>query len=81
MNSGEPVAIGNDARISVALPDPRCVMPSLAQQDLPRDSGVPKALAKHNRIDVAGSLYPCVGVYAVAETTGTIRGDDNVSLI
>ena len=40
-----------------------------------------KALARHNRIDVAGSLYPCAGVYAVAEATGTIRKGDRVSLV
>jgi MOSC domain-containing protein len=78
---GRSLAIGDDVRIGVALPDPRCVMPSLAQEDLPRDPGILKALVKHNRIDVAGSLYPCAGVYAVAEATGTIRVDDQVSLI
>ena len=77
---GRTLAICDDVQIGVALPDPRCVMPSLAQQDLPRDTGVLKALG-HNRIDVAGSLYPCAGVYAVAEATGTIRVDDRVSLI
>ena len=46
-----------------------------------RDSGILKALAKHNRIDVAGSLYPCAGIYAVVESTGTIRTDDRVYLI
>lgn len=50
-------AIGDDVRVSVAMSDPRCVMPSLAQADLPRDSAVLKALG-HNRIDVAGALYP-----------------------
>jgi uncharacterized protein YcbX len=78
---GRSLAIGDDVRIGVALPDPRCVTPSLAQEDLPRDPGILKALVKHNRIDVAGSLYPCAGVYAVAEATGTIRVDDQVSLI
>ena len=34
----------------------------------------------YNRIDVAGALYPCAGVYAVAEATGTIRKGDSVSL-
>lgn len=77
---GHTLAIGDAVRISVALPDPRCVMPSLAQEDLPRDRGILKALAEHNRIDVAGSRYPCAGVYAVAEG-GTIRVDDRVSLI
>jgi hypothetical protein len=55
-------------------------MPGLPQEDLPRDPQVLKALARHNRIDVAGALYPCAGVYAVAETTGTAHKDDSASL-
>jgi MOSC domain-containing protein len=78
---GRSLAIGDDVRIAVALPDPRCCMPSLEQEGISRDPRVLKALAQHNRIDVAGSLYPCAGVYAVAEATGTIRRDDGVSLV
>jgi len=78
---GRTLAIGDDVQIGVALPDPRCVMPSLAQKDLPKDSRILKALAQHNRIDVAGALYPCAGVYAVAESTGTIRKADPIRLI
>ena len=78
---GRALAIGDDVQLGVALPDPRCVMPSLAQEDLPRDPQVLKALARHNRIDVAGALYPCAGVYAVAAATGTIRKGDGVSLV
>ena len=79
---GHTLAIGDDnVRLGVALPDPRCVMPSLAQEDLPRDPRILKALAQHNRIDVAGALYPCAGVYAVAEATGTIRTGDHISLV
>jgi len=78
---GHTLAIGDEVQLGVALPDPRCVMPSLAQKDLPRDPRILKALAQHNRIDVAGALYPCAGVYAVAEATGTIRKDDRVSLV
>jgi uncharacterized protein YcbX len=77
---GRTLAIGDDVQIGVALPDPRCVMPSLAQEDLPKDSRILKALARHNRIDVGGALYPCAGIYAVAEATGVIRKDDRVSL-
>jgi uncharacterized protein YcbX len=78
---GRILAIGDDVRLGVALPDPRCVMPSLAQKDLPKDKRILKALAQHNRIDVAGALYPCAGVYAVADAAGTIRKDDQVSLV
>jgi uncharacterized protein len=78
---GHSVAIGDDVQLDVALPDPRCCMPGVEQEDLPRDPKVLKALAQHNRIDVAGSLYPCAGVYAVTKASGTIRKNDRVSLI
>ena len=78
---GRTLAIGDDVQVGVALPDPRCVMPSLEQEDLPKDSRILKALVQHNRLDVAGTLYPCAGVYAVAEATGAIHRDDRVSLI
>jgi uncharacterized protein YcbX len=77
---GRTLAIGDHVQLAVSLPDPRCCMPGLPQEDLPRDPQVLKALARHNRIDVAGALYPCAGVYAVAEATGTVRKDDSVSL-
>jgi uncharacterized protein len=78
---GRTLAIGDAVTIAVALPDPRCVMPSLAQEDLPRDPRILKALAQHNRIDVAGALYPCAGVYAVAQSTGAIHTGDRTSLV
>jgi uncharacterized protein YcbX len=78
---GQTLGIGDDVRLAVDLPDPRCVMPSLAQEELPKDSRILKALVQHNRIDVAGTPYPCAGVYAVAETTGAIRKGDPVSLL
>jgi uncharacterized protein YcbX len=78
---GRTLAIGDEVRLGVALPDPRCCMPHLAQEDLPKDPRILKALAKHNRIEVAGSLYPCAGVYAVAAAGGTIRREDRVDLV
>jgi uncharacterized protein YcbX len=78
---GRSIAIGDDVQLGVALPDPRCCMPSVEQEDLPRDPKILKALAQHNRIDVAGALFPCAGVYAVAEATGTMHQNDSVSLI
>ena len=77
---GGKLAIGDDVQVGVALPDPRCCMPGVEQEGLPRDPKILKALARHNRIDVAGALFPCAGVYAVAEAAGTIRQGDPVSL-
>jgi uncharacterized protein YcbX len=71
---GRALEIGEDVRLDVALPDPRCVIPSLAQPGLPRDTGILKTLTRHNRIEVAGGgRCPCAGVYATAASTGTIR--------
>jgi uncharacterized protein YcbX len=78
---GHTLEIGDDVQLGVALPDPRCCMPHLAQEELPRDPRILKALARHNRLDVAGAMFPCAGVYAVAEATGTIHKDDRVSLV
>jgi uncharacterized protein YcbX len=78
---GHSLAIGDHVQLGVALPDPRCCMPGVEQEDLPRDTKILKILAQHNRIDVAGALFPCAGVYAVAEAPGTIRKDDQVSLV
>jgi len=78
---GHTLTVGDDVQLGVALPDPRCCMPHLAQEELPKDPRILKALARHNRIDVAGALYPCAGVYAVAEATGTLQKDDRVGLV
>jgi uncharacterized protein YcbX len=76
---GAEVAIGDAVRLRVAMPDPRCVMTTLAQSDLPRDIDVLRTVTRHNRIQVGDvGRFPCVGVYAVVETPGTIRIGDRV---
>jgi MOSC domain-containing protein len=76
---GRALEVGDEVRLAVVMPDPRCVMTTVAQPDLANDPRVLKTLARHNRIDVAGGgLYPCLGVYAVAVWTGTIRKGDRV---
>ena len=78
---GRALDVGDQVRLNVVIPDPRCVMPSLAQEDLPRDPNILKTLARHNRLDVAGSgLYPCAGIYAVTGAKGTIYKGDGVRL-
>jgi uncharacterized protein YcbX len=78
---GRTLEVGDGVRINVVMPDPRCVMTNLAQDDLPRDPQILKTLAEHNRLDVAdNALYPCAGVYAVPESAGSIGKGDLVSL-
>jgi uncharacterized protein len=78
---GQTLALGDEVRITVIMPDPRCVMTTVAQGDLPRDPQVLKTLAQHNRLDVGGgALYPCCGVYAVMASAGTIRTGNSVAM-
>jgi uncharacterized protein YcbX len=77
---GRGLMIGEGIRLRIAIPDPRCVMTTLAQGDLPKDTEILRTLARNNRIDVAGSLYPCAGVYATVESAGTMRRGDPVAL-
>jgi uncharacterized protein len=79
--TGREVALGDTVRLGVALPDPRCVMTTLAQQDLPADSDVLRTLTRHNRVQVGDlGLMPCAGVYAVVATPGLVRTGDRVVL-
>jgi hypothetical protein len=79
---GHALGLGNGARLHVALLDPRCVMTTLAQADLPQDTDVLRTLVHHNRRPV-GDLgqFPCAGVYAVVAAPGTVRTGDHVTLL
>ncbi len=78
---GRELAIGDAVRLNVALPDPRCVMTTLAQDDLPKDTDILRTLARHNRVQVGDAgQYPCAGVDAVVEALGTMRIGDRVTL-
>ena len=65
---GHTLAIGPAVRLRVTGPCGRCVMTTLPQGDLPRDPGILRTAARHNKV--------VVGVYATVETGGTIRRGD-----
>jgi uncharacterized protein len=77
---GRELQIGENVQLDITMPDPRCVMTTLAQDELPKDTEVLRTLTRHNRLDVAGGLYPCAGVYAGVRSSGTIRVGDHVLL-
>lgn len=78
---GRAVAIGEAARLRVTMPDPRCVMTTLAQGDLPSDTDILRTAVRHNRLALmGGALFPCVGAYAIAEAGGTVGIGDPVRL-
>lgn len=67
---GQTLAIGEAVRLGITGPCPRCVMTTLPQGDLPRDPGILRTAAQHNRVNV--------GVYAAVVRGGTIRRGDLV---
>jgi uncharacterized protein len=69
---GRTVVIGNTVRLAITEQCPRCVMITLPQGDLPKDSGILRTAAQHNGVNV--------GVYASVVNGGTIRCGDTVVL-
>ena len=69
---GRTVMIGDTVRLAITEPCPRCVMITLPQGDLPKDSGILRTAAQHNGVNV--------GVYASVVDGGTIRRGDPVVL-
>ena len=69
---GHTLAIGDQVRLNITGPCPRCVMTTLSQGDLPRDPGILRTAAQHNQVNV--------GVYAAVVRGGTIRRGDPLRL-
>ena len=67
---GRRLALGDEVRLEVTGPCPRCVMTTLPQYDLPKDPGILRAAAKHNEANV--------GVYASVVRSGSVRRGDPV---
>ena len=66
------LAIGDEVKLKITGPCGRCVMTTLAQGDLPKDTGILKAAAKHNEARV--------GVYASVLQGGVVRAGDTVKV-
>ncbi len=66
------LSVGEEVRLKVTGPCPRCVMTTLPQGDLPRDMGILRTAARYNEVNV--------GVYASVLQGGRIRRGDPVRL-
>lgn len=78
---GRELALGEAARLGVTWPDPRCVMTTLAQEGLPKDTDVLRAQVRHNKQQVSTlAEFPCAGVYAVVAAPGKLRVGDRVEV-
>lgn len=79
---GRTLALGEEVRLRVTIPCPRCVIPTLPQEGLPKDPGILRTIAQLNRQDLGdfGNL-PCVGVCADVLQPGVIRRGDTVRVL
>ncbi len=79
---GRTVAVGDEVRLRITDPTPRCAIPTLGQGDLPKDPGILRAIAKHNRVlmPLMGEVLPSAGVYAFVVQGGTVRRGDPVRI-
>jgi MOSC domain-containing protein len=69
---GRTVRIGEEVQLAITGPCPRCVMITLSQGDLPKDSGILRTAAQHNQVNV--------GVYASVLRSGHVRRGDAIRL-
>ena len=77
--SGAGMRFGDALTASVLIPTMRCIMTTLAQGDLPRDNGVLRTVARHNRVEIPGlGIWSCVGAYATVTTPGRVQLGDEV---
>jgi len=79
---GKTIAIGKELVLRVTIPCPRCISVTLAQDDLPRDPGILRAIAEQNMCDLGdfGHL-PCAGVYADVVSAGHIQCGDTLRFL
>jgi uncharacterized protein YcbX len=67
--------------LRVALPTPRCSVPTLEHGTLPRAPHAVRTLMAANRVDVPGfGVLPCAGAYAEVGRGGTVHVGDEVTL-
>lgn len=69
---GRELRVGDEVVLEITDHCPRCVMTTLPQGDLPKDSGVLRTAARHNDVHV--------GVYAEVRRAGRIQRGDAVAL-
>ena len=80
---GRTVAIGEEIRLRVTDPTPRCAIPTLDHGEFSRDPKILRTIAEHNMLPIPvldGQIMPSVGVYAFVVRGGTMRRGDAVRI-
>lgn len=77
---GREMTLGDHVRLTFTFQTMRCVMTTMAQEDLPEDRNALRTVAKNNRVqitkpEVAGK-WACAGVYADVSAGGEVSVGD-----
>ena len=79
---GKTVAIGDEVRLKISDPTPRCLIPTQAQYGgIEKNTKVLRAIVEQNRLPVPlldNEILPCVGVYGFVLQGGSIRKGDTI---
>ena len=82
---GKTLCIGEDVRLKISDPTPRCAIPTLPQKGgISKDPKILKTIVEHNSQPVPlldNEILPCVGVYAFITNVGKIKEGDIVRLL
>lgn len=78
---GRRIAVGGAVLEAVGA-TPRCVIPTLAHDELPADRDILRTVAREHRVPVPGmSRAACVGVYLTVVSPGPVSAGDTVSVL
>ena len=81
---GRELAIGDEVRLRISDPTPRCSIPTIAQKDIAKDPKVLRTIVEHNSLPVPlldGESLPCAGIYGFVVRGGTVKRGDAVRVI
>jgi MOSC domain-containing protein len=82
---GRSLTVGSEVHLHMIDPSPRCVVTTLAQAELPHDTGILRTLSQHNAaasVTLApGMLLAAVaGIYGCVDRGGVLRVGDGLYL-
>jgi uncharacterized protein YcbX len=72
------IAVGG-AVLEGIIPTPRCVISTLAHDELPADPNLLRTLAREHRVSAVGRMA-CLGIYFKVVSPGPVSLGDTVSL-
>ena len=81
---GRELAIGDEVRLRISDPTPRCSIPTIAQKDIEKDPQVLRTIVEHNSLPVPlldGESLPCAGIYGFVLQGGTVKRGDAVRVM